>query len=351
MVLQREELTTKYWSELSRKCELIEKLEERFSSGTLPAWWRQGPGTTSATQLQQDKSVVSQERSPKVVDMRQAALLPKYLNDIWMSEEPPPYGDTFELLESVEENNKRRFKEELGENELRLSHWLRRLADALDRLLGKDGTSKSRSNNSNSSSAGDRWWLVSRNLYEVLCWLFDGAERNHIYTKGLENMLNNEFNVDFVMRVHSTVMCTLTTTTELRSRNASPNGSPVLYEIPRRIRPKLEALLDFTREWLKKCESTWEALKCGTLFFSEFLLIHPFRDGNGRTARLLLSHLLRFHTWVPISLYLYRGKDKNREIYINVLEERVNQSSPDALFFYVVDCYRSTITTAEWALQ
>jgi hypothetical protein len=45
--------------------------------------------------LQQDKSVVNQERSPKVVDMRQAALLPKYLNDIWMSEEPPPYGDTF----------------------------------------------------------------------------------------------------------------------------------------------------------------------------------------------------------------------------------------------------------------
>jgi Fic family protein len=153
------------------------------------------------------------------------------------------------------------------------------------------------------------------------------------------------------MRVHSTLMCTLTTTTELRSRNASPNGSPVLYEIPRRIRPKLEALLDFTSEWLKRCESTWEALKCGTLFFSEFLLIHPFRDGNGRTARLLLSHLLRFHTWVPISLYLYRGKDKNREIYINVLEERVNQSSPDALFFYLVDCYRSTITTAKWALQ
>lgn len=111
----------KYWSELSKKCERIGKLEKRFANDSLPAWWRKGPVTTNATQLQQDKCVVNQERNPPVVDIRKAALLPKYLNDIWMSEEPPPRGDTFELLESVEENNKRRFKEELEEHELWLS--------------------------------------------------------------------------------------------------------------------------------------------------------------------------------------------------------------------------------------
>lgn len=221
----------------------------------------------------------------------------------------------------------------------------------LDRFFAKEGTCKNGSNNSDLCSAGDRWWLTSRNLYDVLCWLFEGGKSNYFYSKGLEAMLSNNFNVDFVMRVHSEVMFSLTPTNELRSGNASPSGSPMLYETPGRIRPKLEALLDFISEWLKVCESTWEALKCGTLFFSEFLLIHPFRDGNGRTARLLLSHLLRFHTWVPISLYLDRSTDKNREIYINVLEERVNDSSPDALFFYFVDCYRTTITSAEWVLQ
>jgi fido (protein-threonine AMPylation protein) len=40
------------------------------------------------------------------------------------------------------------------------------------------------------------------------------------------------------------------------------------------------------------------ALKVG-VFFAEFLKIHPFKDGNGRTARLLL---LKGFAIVPFSL-------------------------------------------------
>lgn len=45
------------------------------------------------------------------------------------------------------------------------------------------------------------------------------------------------------------------------------------------------------------------AICLGAFFLSEFLLIHPFYDGNGRTARILLSHIIRPHTVVPLSLY------------------------------------------------
>ncbi len=74
------------------------------------------------------------------------------------------------------------------------------------------------------------------------------------------------------------------------------------------------------------------------------LLVHPFRDANGRLARLLLSFLLRNYTVVPISLY-YQG---NRKLYLDALEERGNGTRvPWSVIEYVIKCSVETTGAAE----
>ena len=49
---------------------------------------------------------------------------------------------------------------------------------------------------------------------------------------------------------------------------------------------------------------------------AEFVRIHPFIDGNGRTSRLLMNYQLLIHGYLPISV-----AKENRLDYYNALEQ------------------------------
>jgi Fic family protein len=82
-------------------------------------------------------------------------------------------------------------------------------------------------------------------------------------------------------------------------------------------------------------EAMRKTLILGALFFSEFLRIHLFSNGNGRTARLLLNVLLKDSTIIPFSLY-YRGKIAPRETYIGALENRSDGTPPNLVALLVL---------------
>jgi len=268
--------------------------------------------------VRHDKEQVERVRKRKHADIDELGLLARYVNDIWMGEEPPPrMGDTTDLQEAIEEGDFERFTCELG-------------------LKPEDALF---------------WWYMGRNFLQVSRWLFGGGESNEFNAKSLNGMLQSDFNFEFACKLHKEVCNGLVEQPgELRTCRRSPLGSSLAYAHPSAIRPWTEALFECTRYWIASCETVWQALQCATVFFSELLLIHPFHDGNGRTARLLLSHLLRHFTWVPISLYLSSAGSKQRSQYIEVLESRgYDESSVQPLFFYIVDCCRNTITAAFWS--
>lgn len=49
---------------------------------------------------------------------------------------------------------------------------------------------------------------------------------------------------------------------------------------------------------------------------AEFVKIHPFEDGNGRTSRLMMNYQLMIHGFLPISIM-----KENRLVYFEALEE------------------------------
>ena len=85
-------------------------------------------------------------------------------------------------------------------------------------------------------------------------------------------------------------------------------GSPVVFPNPAKI-PQLMAELD---TWLKAAPSDPRAA-----FEGHFRLtaIHPFADGNGRTARLLMNMMLLRGGYPPVAV-----RPQDRKMYLDALE-------------------------------
>jgi Fic family protein len=85
-------------------------------------------------------------------------------------------------------------------------------------------------------------------------------------------------------------------------------GSPVVFPNPLKI-PDLMADLG---HWLETADPT-----PATAFDAHFRLtaIHPFSDGNGRTARLLMNLLLLRGGYAPIAV-----RPEDRKVYLDALE-------------------------------
>jgi fido (protein-threonine AMPylation protein) len=169
---------------------------------------------------------------------------------------------------------------------------------------------------------------------------------------GLQLVLSGKMalNVDSIQHLHSVVGCGLIDDAgSFRTKNVQARKSSVVYSLHQNISVRLDNLLQFIVQKVEerpkdnKEECLRYMVRIGAFFFSEFLLIHPFSNGNGRTARLLLNLLLLNVTSVPFSLYV-DGRDR----YMQVLERRNNTSPPSHLATYVLYACNDTAAKIRW---
>lgn len=87
-------------------------------------------------------------------------------------------------------------------------------------------------------------------------------------------------------------------------------------------------------------------------FLGKFLDIHPFSNGNGRTGRLLLSHILNDICIVPVSLDV-PGRESSRDIYFRTLEQAQEGTLHDysALHAMVLEAVHRNIERLHWWLS
>ena len=76
---------------------------------------------------------------------------------------------------------------------------------------------------------------------------------------------------------------------------------------------QINGLMDQLFSWMKKAKNYLHPLILASVFHYEFVFIHPFKDGNGRTARLwhniILSEWKEIFEYLPIESQLKKYQD------------------------------------------
>ncbi|RYH05706.1 hypothetical protein EON65_43970 [archaeon] len=142
--------------------------------------------------------------------------------------------------------------------------------------------------------------------------------------------------MDLILKLHSTVgRSSITNAGCLRTSGAAAAGTSVEYLPHALILGRLSSLVKFVNSKLAAHEGflSPSIVSLAALFFSEFLHIHPFSDGNGRTARLLTNFILKPFCVVPFSLSL----SFSRENYLAALMEAQQNYNFRGLFLVSID--------------
>ncbi|KAJ3022910.1 hypothetical protein HKX48_004954 [Thoreauomyces humboldtii] len=251
-------------------------------------------------------------------------LLAQYINEIWISEIPT--NTTFETEELV----------------IRLLE-----GDAhITGYLEAQGVQNA-----------PRVALKIRNLVFAARKLFDVTTLG----RGVSQHLETNFSPQLASDIHAMIGKDLFDHAgRLRTKMVTAAQSTIVYANPKTIEG-LDALFAFTNSRVNilrteyvdnDIERTRGFLLLGTVFFSEFLRIHPFLNGNGRTARLLLSVLLQEVTILPFSLYVASDpRLKAREVYINALEQRNEGYAPSVLATMVLISAHQTASSLNYLLE
>ena len=92
----------------------------------------------------------------------------------------------------------------------------------------------------------------------------------------------------------------------------TPTGERFEYASPE----ETSALMSDLVRWYNNAvaEGALTPIQLAALFHYRYIRIHPFEDGNGRIARLMVNFILRRHNWPMMVI-----RSKNKKAYLNAL--------------------------------
>ena len=102
-------------------------------------------------------------------------------------------------------------------------------------------------------------------------------------------------------------------------------------------------LMDNLFNWMNAVKNTINPLILSSIFHYEFVFIHPFHDGNGRTARIwqtaILSHWEKAFTYLPIESMIR----KNQEEYYKAIQNCNNAGESTEFIEFMLKIIDDTI--------
>jgi Fic family protein len=125
------------------------------------------------------------------------------------------------------------------------------------------------------------------------------------------NLPLSRFNEEFAKQIHEIIGKDLFEKPgEYRVSEAMAAVVNYRYVEASTIDSEIKKLFRQTRMMLTKYKGEPEFLiKIASQFLIHFLTIHPFENGNGRLARILVSYILLAITFVPLSIISYSNYD------------------------------------------
>jgi Fic family protein len=132
----------------------------------------------------------------------------------------------------------------------------------------------------------------------------------------------SEFTLDNILMCHKALVSGTEFAGKLRTRQnwiggTKKDNAVYVCPAPEDVKSLLSSLLNEIRT--KKVNNTQDAVK----YYAKFLLIHPFLDGNGRVARVLLDYFLR-EINQPVHFSIFRLNNDVRQYQSAVMSFAYN---------------------------
>jgi Fic family protein len=120
------------------------------------------------------------------------------------------------------------------------------------------------------------------------------------------------------------------------------NGTKHMFCDPLLINDEMDAFFDWFFSALPDRESTYNEHPVVTAAeaHTRFVSIHPFIDGNGRTARLIMNLILLQNGYVPAII-----KNSERVKYLDALEQWQTNNKKEDFYDMIIECEKESLET------
>ncbi|MFH1072107.1 MAG: Fic family protein [Nanoarchaeota archaeon] len=162
-----------------------------------------------------------------------------------------------------------------------------------------------------------------REIYEA-----KNMEAAYSFVKNYEKDLSRKF----ILTTHRMLMDHIIPDAGgFRKKRVKITGSEFLPPKPEDLDEEMDRFLSFYRFIKKK----YHPVEVASLVHIKFVQLHPFTDGNGRVARLLLNFVLMKNGYLPLII-----KDKNKEKYYTLLESTHEEKDYLSFIRFVYECLK-----------